>query len=56
MSVFWVVAPCILVKVYLRFRLACALIVEAAPRTCKTSVNFYQTTRRKDPEGKPSGY
>jgi hypothetical protein len=37
MAVFWVVARCI------------ALLMEAA-RTCETLVNFYQTTRRYNPE------
>jgi hypothetical protein len=40
MAVFWVVAPCILVE---------ALMMEAA-RTSETLVNFYQTTRRYNPE------
>jgi hypothetical protein len=40
MAVFWVVAPCSLVI---------ALMTEAA-RTSETSVNFYQTTRRNNPE------
>jgi hypothetical protein len=38
-TVFWVVAPCSLV----------ALMMEAA-RTSETLVNFYQTTRRYNPE------
>jgi hypothetical protein len=42
MAVFWVVAPCSLVNFI-------ALMMEAA-RTCETMVNFYQTTRRYDPE------
>jgi hypothetical protein len=53
MAVFWVVAPCSLVEVYQRFRgpccLAIALMMEAA-RTSETLVNFYQTTRRYNPE------
>jgi hypothetical protein len=55
MAVFWVVAPCSLVELYRRFKGACclhhqiALIMEAA-RTSETSVNFYQTTRRYNPE------
>jgi hypothetical protein len=40
MAVFWVVAPC---------SLAIALMMEAA-RTSETLVNFYQTTRRYNPE------
>jgi hypothetical protein len=39
MAVFWVVAPC----------RAIALMMEAA-RTSETLVNFYQTTRRYNPE------
>jgi hypothetical protein len=39
MAVFWVVAPCGLVEVYLRFR-GIALMMEAA-NTSETSVNFY---------------
>jgi hypothetical protein len=39
-AVFWVVAPCSLVD---------ALMMEAA-RTSETLVNFYQTTRRYNPE------
>jgi hypothetical protein len=63
MAVFWVVAPCRLVEVYRRFRDASclyhqgddrpasiiALMMEAAS-TSETSVNFYQTTRRYNPE------
>jgi hypothetical protein len=57
MAVFWVVAPCSLVEVYQRFREPCclhhqdneALMMEAA-RTSETSVNFYQTTWRYNPE------
>jgi hypothetical protein len=39
MAVFWVIAPCSLV----------ALMMEAA-RTSETLVNFYQITRRYNPE------
>jgi hypothetical protein len=46
MAVFWVVAPCSLVDIYRRFRGTC---VEAASIS-KTSVNFNQTTRRKNPK------
>jgi hypothetical protein len=46
MAVFWVVAPHSLVEVYQRF---IALMMEAA-RTSETLVNFYQTTRRYNPE------
>jgi hypothetical protein len=54
MAVFWVVAPCSLVEVYHRFRGPCclhyqALMMEAAG-TSETLVNFYQTTRRYNPE------
>jgi hypothetical protein len=41
MAVFWVVAPCSLVEVY--------LMMEAA-RTSEKLVNFYQTTRPYNPE------
>jgi hypothetical protein len=43
MAVFWVVAPCSLVDLLI------ALMMEAA-RTSGTLVNFYQTTRRYNPE------
>jgi hypothetical protein len=54
MAVFWLAAPCILVEVYRRFRVACclhhqALMMEAAS-TSETSVNFYQTTWHYNPE------
>jgi hypothetical protein len=58
MAVFWVVAPCILVEVDRRFRdvrclhhqvIIIALMIEAAS-TSETSVNFYQATRRYNPE------
>jgi hypothetical protein len=55
MAVFWIVAPCSLVEVYRRFRGPCclhhqvALMMEAAS-TSEMSVNFYQTTRRCNPE------
>jgi hypothetical protein len=42
MAVFWIVAPCSLV-------MAIALMMEAA-RTSETLVNFYQATRRYNPE------
>jgi hypothetical protein len=45
MAVFRAVAPCSLVEVYRRI----TLITEAAS-TSETSINFYQTTRRKNPE------
>jgi hypothetical protein len=52
MAVFWVVAPCSLVDVYQRFRGPCCLItlMMEAVRTSETMVNFYQTTRRYNPE------
>jgi hypothetical protein len=43
-AVFWVVAPCSLVEVQ-----GHALMLEAA-RTSESSVDFYQTTRRYNPE------
>jgi hypothetical protein len=45
MAVFWVVAPYSLLEIYQRF----ALMMEAA-RSSETLVNFYQTTRRYNPE------
>jgi hypothetical protein len=46
MAVFLVAAPCsLVVEVYRRF----VLMMEAA-RTSETSLNFYQTTRRYNPE------
>jgi hypothetical protein len=45
MVAFWVVAPCSLVEVYRLF----VLLMEAASIS-ETSVNFYQTTRRNNPE------
>jgi hypothetical protein len=61
MAVFWVVAPCSLVEVYRCLDVlaatiigmmddrSIALMMEAAS-TSETSVNFYQTTRRFNPE------
>jgi hypothetical protein len=55
MAVFWVVAPCSVVETDQSFKGPCclhhqgALMMEAA-RTSATSVNFYQTTRRYNPE------
>jgi hypothetical protein len=46
MAVFWVVVPYSLIEVYRRF---IALMMEAVS-TSETSVNFYQTTRRYNPE------
>jgi hypothetical protein len=48
-SVFWDVAPYSLVEVYRRFRGACCFHQQTGS-TSKTSVNFYQTTRRNIPE------
>jgi hypothetical protein len=59
MAVFWVVAPCSMVEVYRRFRGSCCLhhqgddvsyLMMEAASTSETSVNFYQTTRRNNPE------
>jgi hypothetical protein len=51
MAVFWVVAPCSLVEVseVLAASIIIALMMEEA-RTSETLVNFYQTTRRYNPE------
>jgi hypothetical protein len=56
MAVFWVVAPCSLVKFYQTHGVSevlaasiIALMMEAA-RTSETLVNFYQTTWRYNPE------
>jgi hypothetical protein len=46
MAAFWVAAPCGPAEVYQRF---IVLMMEAA-RTSETLVNFYQTTRRYNPE------
>jgi hypothetical protein len=52
MAFFWVVASCSLVDVYQRFRGPCCLYHQGdeAARTSETLVNFYQTTRRYNPE------
>jgi hypothetical protein len=52
MAVFWVVAPCSLVEVYRPFRGAYCLHHQGdeAARTAVILVNFYQTTRRYNPE------
>jgi hypothetical protein len=53
MAVFWVVAPCSLVEIYIAI---IALVMKAA-RTSETLVNFYQTTRCYNPEdSQPSSY
>jgi hypothetical protein len=59
-TVFWYVAPCSLVEVYRHFRGGCCLhhqsgelfiaLMMEAESTSKTSVNFYQATRRNIPE------
>jgi hypothetical protein len=54
-AVFWIVEPCSLVEVYRRFRGACCLHHQGDESPCDggtiTSVNFYQTTQRNNPEG-----
>jgi hypothetical protein len=52
MPVFWVIALCSLVEIYRLFRGTCcviALMMESASIS-ETSVNFYQTTRRYNPD------
>jgi hypothetical protein len=47
----WVVAPCCLTEDYQRFRGPCCLHHQGPDAsTSETSVNFYQTTRRNNPE------
>jgi hypothetical protein len=48
MAVFWLVPPCSVIKIYRRLRLIA--LVMAAAGTSETSVIFYQTTRRNNPE------
>jgi hypothetical protein len=50
MAVSSVVAPCGLVEDYKRFRGPCLALMMEAARTSETLVNFYQTTRRYNPE------
>jgi hypothetical protein len=50
MAVFRVVVPCSLVEVYRRFTGPCDRPEMEAARTSETLVNFYQTTRRYNPE------
>jgi hypothetical protein len=61
MAVFWIVAPCSLVKVYGRFGCACFLHHQGdegsthrpdngKERTSELSVNVYQTTGCNNPE------
>jgi hypothetical protein len=45
-AIFWFVVPCSLVEIYQRSRGPCCL----RWRTSETLVNFYQTTRRYNPE------
>jgi hypothetical protein len=53
-DVFWVVAPCSLVEFTDVSEVLAASIIRAimmeAVSTSQTSVNFYQTTRRNNPE------
>jgi hypothetical protein len=52
-AVFCVIAPCSLVEVYRLSDVLAASIIRAmieAASTSETSVNFYQTTRRSNPE------
>jgi hypothetical protein len=48
MAAFWVIAPYSLVEVYQRFRGPCCLHYQGDRP--ETSVNFYQTTLRYNPE------
>jgi hypothetical protein len=50
MAVFWIVAPCSLVEVYRRFRGTYNALMMEVARTSETLVNFYQITRRYNPE------
>jgi hypothetical protein len=45
MAVFWVAAPCSLIEVYQR-----SMLPPSSDRPEETLVNFYQTTRRYNPE------
>jgi hypothetical protein len=49
-AVFWVVAPCILVEVYVGKLLPLIALMMEAARTSETLVNFYQITRCYNPE------
>jgi hypothetical protein len=49
MTVFWDIAPYILIEIDRRFRGAFCLMMEAV-NTSEKSVNFYETTRRTIPE------
>jgi hypothetical protein len=53
MAVFWVVASCSLVEVYDVSEVLAASIIALTMKTAstsETSVNFYQTRRRNNPE------
>jgi hypothetical protein len=51
MAVFWVVEPCSLVEVYNISEVLAASIIRAMSKDySETLVNFYQTTRRYNPE------
>jgi hypothetical protein len=51
MTVFWDVAPCVLVESYRRFRGAIrAIALMEAVSTSETSVNFYEAKRLNNPE------
>jgi hypothetical protein len=53
MDFFWVVEPCSLVEVSQRFRDPCCLHHQGErpdDGAAETLVNFYQTTRRNNPE------
>jgi hypothetical protein len=50
MAVVWIVTLCSLVEFTDVSEVLAALMMEAAS-TCDTSVNFYQTTQRNNPEG-----
>jgi hypothetical protein len=53
MDVFWVVAPCSMVEVNRRFRGTAASIIRTLTTeasTSETSVHFYHSTRRNNPE------
>jgi hypothetical protein len=50
MTVFWVGAPCSLVDISEVLSASIIALIMEAVRTSETSVNFYQTTRRYNPE------
>jgi hypothetical protein len=55
-TVFWVPAPCGLVEVYRRFRrISYLFLMMEVASTSETSVNFYQSTRRNNPEDSNGG-